>query len=128
MSHQLMKRKIFPELSENKPVFVIVIDNLRYDQWKVIQPVVAEYFTIDKEEHYYSILPTTTAYARNAIFSGQLPLEMAKSHPDLWVGEDVEEGKNNFEEEFLAKQLRRNKIGRASCREGVKQWENDESV
>src|SRR5690606_7671937 len=110
MSHQLMKRKIFPELSENKPVFVIVIDNLRYDQWKVIQPVVAEYFTIDKEEHYYSILPTTTAYARNAIFSGQLPLEMAKAHPDLWVGEDVEEGKNNFEEEFLTKQLRRNNL------------------
>jgi DNA-binding response OmpR family regulator len=110
LSHQLMKRKIFPELGQGKPVFVILIDNLRFDQWKVIEPVLSEYFTITREDHYYSILPTTTAYARNAIFSGQLPSEMAKTNPDLWVGEDEEEGKNNFEEEFLSKQLRRNNI------------------
>jgi DNA-binding response OmpR family regulator len=110
MSHQLMKRKIFPEVGQGKPVFVLLIDNLRFDQWKVIEPVLSEYFTVAHEEHYYSILPTTTAYARNAIFSGQLPSEMAKTNPDLWVGEDVEEGKNNFEEEFLAKQLRRNNL------------------
>jgi DNA-binding response OmpR family regulator len=110
LSHQLMKRKVFPEVGQGKPVFVFVIDNLRFDQWKVIEPVLGEYFTITREDHYYSILPTTTAYARNAIFSGQLPSEMAKTHPDLWVGEDTEEGKNNFEEEFLAKQLRRNNI------------------
>jgi hypothetical protein len=89
---------------------VIVIDNLRFDQWKVIEPIVSEYFVVDQEDHYYSILPTTTAYSRNAIFSGQLPSEMAKSHPDLWVGEDVEDGKNNFEDEFLNKQLRRNNL------------------
>lgn len=110
LSHQLMKRRIFPELNKQRPLFVIVIDNLRYDQWKVIEPVLNEYFTIEKEDHYYSILPTTTAYARNAIFSGQLPSEMAKTNPDLWVGEDEEEGKNNYEAEFLAKQLRRNNI------------------
>jgi CheY-like chemotaxis protein len=110
LSHQLMKKKIFPELGQGKPVFVLLIDNLRFDQWKVIEPVLSEYFTVTREEHYYSILPTTTAYARNAIFSGQLPSEMAKTNPDLWVGEDVEEGKNNFEEEFLSKQLRRNNM------------------
>src|SRR5690606_17883396 len=110
LSHQIMKRKIFPELSQDRPVFVILIDNLRLDQWKIIEPIIDDYFTIDKEETYYSILPTTTAYARNAIFSGLLPLEMARTHPDLWVGEDVEEGKNNFEDEFLAKQLRRNNL------------------
>jgi CheY-like chemotaxis protein len=110
LSHQLMKRKVFPELGKGKPVFVILIDNLRFDQWKVIEPVLQEYFTIDKEEHYYSILPTTTAYARNAIFSGQLPAEMAKTNPELWVGEDEEEGKNNFEDEFLSRQLRRNNL------------------
>jgi len=110
MSHQLLKRKVFPEVGKGKPVFVILIDNLRYDQWKVIEPVVAEYYNVDKEETYYSILPTTTAYARNAIFSGQMPSEMAKTNPDLWVGEDEDEGKNNFEEEFLAKQLRRNNL------------------
>lgn len=109
MSHQLMKRKVFPELGE-KPVFFILIDNLRIDQWKVIEPVIAEYLTVDHEDSYYSILPTTTAYARNAIFSGQLPAEMAKTNPDLWVGEDEDEGKNNFESEFLAKQLRRNNL------------------
>jgi hypothetical protein len=109
LSHQLMKRKVFPELGK-KPVFFILIDNLRVDQWKVIEPLLAEYFTVDQEDTYYSILPTTTAYARNAIFSGQLPSEMAKTNPDLWVGEDVDEGKNNFEEEFLAKQLRRNNL------------------
>jgi CheY-like chemotaxis protein len=112
LSHQIMKRKVFPELGKGKPVFVIVIDNLRFDQWKVLEPIVREYFVVDKEEHYYSILPTTTAYARNAIFSGQLPAEMAKTSPDLWVGEDEEEsrGKNNSEDEFLNRQLRRNNL------------------
>jgi CheY-like chemotaxis protein len=110
LSHQLMKKKVFPELVKDRPCFVFVIDNLRYDQWKVIEPELSEYFSIDSEETYYSILPTTTAYARNAIFSGQLPSEMAKTSPELWVGEDVEEGKNNSEGEFLVKQLKRNNL------------------
>lgn len=110
LSHQLMKRKIFPELDKDRPTFMVVIDNLRYDQWKVIEPAIMEYFTVESEETYYSILPTTTAYSRNAIFSGLLPAEMAKTNPDLWVGEDEEEGKNNFEDEFLNKQIRRNNL------------------
>lgn len=110
LSHQVMKKKVFPELQQDRPCFVFVIDNLRYDQWKVIEPELNEYFTTDAEETYYSILPTTTAYARNAIFSGQLPSEMAKASPELWVGEDVEDGKNNSEGEFLAKQLKRNNL------------------
>lgn len=110
MSHQLLKRKVFPQLTADSPVFLVVIDNLRYDQWKMLEPVLAEYFTIDKEETYYSILPTTTAYARNAIFSGMLPSDMAKIYPDLWVGDDEEEGKNNFEDAFLEKQLRKNNL------------------
>jgi CheY-like chemotaxis protein len=110
LSHQLMKRKVLPELGKNIPVFMVLIDNLRFDQWKTIEPILTEFFTIDSEEHYYSILPTTTAYARNAIFSGLMPADMAKTNPDIWVGEDEEEGKNNFEDEFLGKQLRRNNI------------------
>jgi len=110
MSHQLMKKKVFPEINKVRPTFVVIIDNLRFDQWKVIEPIIGEYFNVDKEETYYSILPTTTAYARNSIFSGMLPSEMAKTHPDLWVGEDEEDGKNNFEEEFLEKQLKKNNI------------------
>lgn len=110
LSHQLLKRKVFPWLGKDSPVFLVVIDNLRFDQWKMIEPIIDDYFNVEQEEIYYSILPTTTAYSRNAIFSGSLPSEMAKSHPDLWVGEDEDEGKNNFEDEFLGKQLRKNNI------------------
>jgi DNA-binding response OmpR family regulator len=110
MSHQLMKKKIFPEIKAGKSLFMIVIDNLRFDQWKILEPIFDDYFTIDREETYYSILPTTTAYARNAIFSGLLPSEIQRSFPDWWVGEDEEEGKNNFEGELLEKQIRRNNL------------------
>ncbi|HNT49643.1 MAG TPA: bifunctional response regulator/alkaline phosphatase family protein [Cyclobacteriaceae bacterium] len=110
LSHQLMKKKVFPELKSGTPCFFVLIDNLRWDQWKVIEPVLNEYFNIEQEESYYSILPTTTAYARNAIFSGLMPSEMAKTHPDLWVGEDEDESKNNFEDDFLAKQVRKNNL------------------
>jgi CheY-like chemotaxis protein len=111
LSHQLVKKKVLPEIGKGKSVFLFVIDNLRFDQWKTIEPVLSEYFTVDSEETYYSILPTTTAYARNAIFSGMLPSEMAKLQPEIWVGEDDDDGKNNHEKEFLEKQLRRNNIG-----------------
>ncbi len=110
LSHQLMKKKVFPLLND-EPFFFIVIDNLRFDQWKIIEEDIAPYFNIEEEDAYYSILPTTTAYARNALFSGELPLEMSKKHPDLWVGDDdSEEGKNNNEKEFLKRQLQKNNI------------------
>ncbi|HEU5290114.1 MAG TPA: bifunctional response regulator/alkaline phosphatase family protein [Cyclobacteriaceae bacterium] len=123
LSHQIMKRKVFPELKSGRPLFMLLIDNLRYDQWKVIEPVISEYFTIEKEETYYSILPTTTAYARNAIFSGMMPSEMAKLQPDLWVGEDEDEGKNNFEDEFLEKQIKRNNLSIKSSYHKIKNLE-----
>lgn len=107
LSHELLRKKILPEMEAGQPLFFIVIDNLRYDQWKIIQNPISDLFNIEKEESYYSILPTTTAYARNAIFSGMLPLEMEKYHPDIWVGEDEEKGKNLNEEEFLRRQLKK---------------------
>jgi CheY-like chemotaxis protein len=110
LSHDLMRKKVFPALSSDVPLFFIVIDNLRYDQWRAIQGTIFEYFNLEKEESYYSILPTTTAYARNAIFSGMLPSQMDKYHPDIWRGEDEEEGKNKFEEEFLSRQIRKHKL------------------
>jgi hypothetical protein len=123
LSHQIMKRKVFPELKSGRPLFMLLIDNLRYDQWKVIEPVITEYFNVEKEETYYSILPTTTAYARNAIFSGMMPSEMAKLQPDLWVGEDEDEGKNNFEDEFLDKQIKKNNLNIKSSYHKIKNLE-----
>ncbi len=109
LSHQLMKTKVFPEIDDT-PVFFIVIDNLRYDQWKIIEPIIQESYNVAEEDNYYSILPTTTAYARNSIFSGMMPSEMEKNHPDIWVGEDQEEKKNHYEDEFLKRQLKRHRL------------------
>lgn len=108
LSHQVFKKKVFPELHQK--TFFLLIDNLRYDQWRTLAPLIGEYFNIEEESLYYSILPTTTAYARNAIFSGMLPSDMAKYFPQWWKEEDDEEGKNLHEEDFLRKQLEKNKI------------------
>lgn len=110
LSHQVMKKKVFPYLEKDEAVFFVLIDNLRYDQWKMIEPVISEYFNVEEESTYYSILPTTTAYARNAVFSGMLPSEIEKRFPELWVNDEDEEGKNNSEEEFLKAQLQKNKL------------------
>ncbi|WP_347158216.1 response regulator [Pontibacter chitinilyticus] len=111
MSHQLFKERVFPIMKESdRPVYFLLIDNLRYDQWKVLEPLISDYFTVDSEEMFYSILPTTTAYARNAIFSGMLPTEITKKYPNLWVADEDEEGKNLHEPEFLDIQLQQNKI------------------
>ncbi|WP_026713593.1 T9SS response regulator signal transducer PorX [Flavobacterium daejeonense] len=107
-SHTLFKELVVPELKKKeRPVLFIVIDNLRYDQWKAFENVVADYYKLEKEVPYYSILPTATQYARNAIFSGLLPVEMEKKHPDLWKNDPDEGGKNLFEAEFLEAQLKR---------------------
>ena len=106
-SHNLIKEKVFPVMNDNKPVFVILIDNLRFDQWKVLQPILEEFFRVEKEEIYYSILPTVTQYARNSLFSGLLPTEIEKKYPKYWVNEDEEGAKNNFESELLGELLRR---------------------
>ena len=81
-------------LDKGEKVFFVVIDNFRLDQWRMVKPIVSEYFTIDEDELYCSILPTATQYARNAIFSGLMPVHISKMFPDLWVDEDEEEGKN----------------------------------
>lgn len=112
LSHQLMRKKVFPLLEEGKPTFFVLIDNLRYDQWKAMQDIITDYFSIEQQDTYYSILPTATSYARNAIFSGMSPLEMSKFHPDIWVNDEGEneESLNNHEEEFLRRQLDRARL------------------
>ncbi|MFN3589542.1 MAG: PglZ domain-containing protein [Spirosomataceae bacterium] len=112
LSHQLMKKKVFPLVKQNEPLFFLLIDNLRYDQWKSMQEIITEFFTIEQQDTYYSILPTATSYARNAIFSGLTPAEMARQHPDIWVNDEGEneESLNNHEAEFLKRQLEKSRM------------------
>jgi len=107
MSHTLIKNKFLAEVNKPEPVFFILIDNLRYDQWKIIQPIIQDYYKVEKEESYFGILPTATQYARNAIFSGLLPTEMEKMFPDMWLNDEDEGGKNMHEEAFMQAQLKR---------------------
>lgn len=108
LSHTLMRDKVLPRLEvSDKPLFFILIDNLRYDQWKTIQPLIEESFRTEADDLYYSILPTTTQYARNALFAGLMPTEIKKKYPKYWVDEEDEGTKNQFEGELLGEQLRR---------------------
>ena len=106
MSQDIFKNKIFPLLNGGNKVFLIVIDNLRYDQWRMLAEEIGEMFEID-EDLYTSILPTATQYARNAIFSGLMPNRIAELFPELWVDEDEEEGKNLNEEPLIQTQIER---------------------
>lgn len=106
MSHTLFKNRIMPHLGD-KPTLLVVVDNLRYDQWKAFEPVVLNYYKKESEKPYFSILPTATQYARNAIFSGLMPSEMERMYPHLWKNDTDEGGKNLHEADFLEAQLRR---------------------
>jgi len=107
MSHNLMKYKVLPHLEKGTPLFFVLIDNLRFDQWRAIQPIFAESFRILEEESFYAILPTATQYARNAIFAGLLPIDIEKQFPSLWKNDEDEGGKNLHEEEFVKAQMKR---------------------
>jgi CheY-like chemotaxis protein len=107
ISPVIFKNKVLPLLDANEKVVFILVDNLRFDQWKTLQASIMDLFTLDKEELYYSILPTATQYSRNAIFSGLMPSEIYKLHPDLWLNDEEEGGKNLHEKELLQKQLSR---------------------
>jgi len=107
LSHTLLKERVLPNVDKDSNTFLILIDNLRYDQWKVLQPLFEQFFRIENDDIYYSILPTTTQYARNALFSGLLPSEIEKKYRKYWVNEDEEGTKNQYEEELLTEQLKR---------------------
>jgi len=107
LSHTLFKAKVAPEIDKNETTFLVLIDNLRFDQWKVIQPVITEYFKVDSEDMYCSILPTATQYARNAFFAGLVPSEIEKRYPNHWLNDEDEGGKNLHEEFFMQEQLKR---------------------
>ncbi|MEO0310798.1 MAG: hypothetical protein RIQ89_455 [Bacteroidota bacterium] len=107
MSHRLMKTKVLPHTDDQEPVYMFLIDNLRYDQWRTIQPLLNDYLKLQEEDMYLSILPTATQYARNAIFAGLMPSEIEVRHPKLWLNDEDEGGKNMHEAAFIADLLKR---------------------
>ncbi|MBI5913801.1 MAG: response regulator [Bacteroidetes bacterium] len=107
MSHNLMRRKIFPHISDERPTVMLLLDNLRFDQWKVIEPIISELFRVEEEDYFYSILPTATQYSRNAIFAGLLPMDIERTFPTLWKNDTDEGGKNLHEADFLEAQIKR---------------------
>ncbi|WP_132052841.1 T9SS response regulator signal transducer PorX [Pseudocnuella soli] len=114
MSHTLLREKVLPQIEKGTPTFFVLIDNLRFDQWRTIQPIFSESFRLVEEDTFYAILPTATHYARNAIFSGMLPVEIEKKYHQQWKNDDEEGGKNLHEEEFLRSYLR--SIGEGSMK------------
>ena len=107
LSHTLFKKIILPEILDSKGTLLVVVDNLRYDQFRILELTINKYYKKQEEISYFSILPTATQYARNALFSGLMPLEMEQKHPNYWKNDTDEGGKNLFEEEFLMEQLKR---------------------
>ena len=106
-SHTLFKDYVVPELSKEQGVLWVVIDNLRYDQYRILEPLINNHYKKDEEYSYFSILPTATQYARNAIFSGLMPSEMEKKFPNFWKNDTDEGGMNLYENDFLTAQIKR---------------------
>jgi DNA-binding response OmpR family regulator len=107
LSHTLFRQKVAPKIRTDKALFLIVVDNLRFDQWRVLEKFISPKFKVEEEHIYFSILPTATHFSRNAFFAGLMPSEIQKRYPALWVGEEEEGGKNMHEEELLGEQLKR---------------------
>lgn len=111
LSPDVFSEKVFPLLNKGQEsVFFILVDCMRYDQWKVFEPLVRQYFDIEDDSWYLSILPTATQYARNSIFAGLFPAEIASRYPKYWLNDDDEGGKNQFEGELLTEQISRKRL------------------
>lgn len=108
LSSNVFREKVFPNIKKGKQTLLLVIDNLRYDHWCNLRPLLSEYYNIQDDSLYYSILPTCTQYARNSLFAGLMPLDIEKIYPELWRNDDNEdESKNQYEEDLLVSQLKR---------------------
>jgi CheY-like chemotaxis protein len=107
MSNNLLRSKVFPQMDGKAPAILLLLDNLRYDQWKVIEPILSNFFRVEEEDFFFSILPTSTQYSRNAIFSGMMPSEIERAHRDWWINDNEEGGKNQYEDQLLAGLVRR---------------------
>jgi DNA-binding response OmpR family regulator len=109
LSNNIVEKYVIPELPKYNSVFLFIVDCMRLDQWLVIEKYLDDYFRISKD-YYCSILPTATPYSRNSIFAGLYPSELEKHYPELWLQNDEEDSKNNYEKEFLQKLIDRKKI------------------
>ena len=107
MSYNVLREMVFPYLDDNVPSVIVLLDNLRFDQWKTIEPVINELYRVESEDFFYSILPTSTQYSRNAIFAGMSPFEISQKYPQLWKNDTDEGGKNQYENDFLQDQISR---------------------
>jgi len=107
MSHDLLRKKVFPVVEDGVPTVMLLLDNLRFDQWKVIEPVISELYRVEEEDFFYSSLPTTTQYSRNAIFAGMTPGDISKHYPDWWFNDNQKGGKNMHEKDLLGEQIKR---------------------
>ncbi|MCP4439185.1 MAG: response regulator [Aureispira sp.] len=107
MSHDLLRSMVFPDVKKDVKTVFVLLDNLRYDQWKMIEPIVSEYYRVIEEDYFYSILPTTTQYSRNSIFAGLMPSEIDEYYPDWWLNDNEKGGKNQYEDQLLYEQVRR---------------------
>ncbi len=125
-SHKLFEKKVAPYITAGKSTFLIVVDNLRFDHWRAMQPILAESYRVVDEDMYYSILPTATQYCRNAIFAGMMPIDIEKYFPLEWKNDDEDGGKNLNEEKFLHNQLKHLKLDKLKW-QYVKITNNDDA-
>jgi hypothetical protein len=107
LSPHVIGERVIPLIKAGEKVCLVVIDNLRLDQWKTLQPMLDEYYTVDSDEIYCGILPTATQYARNSMFAGLMPLDIEKMYPSLWIDEEEDTGKNLKELDLLEKHMER---------------------
>jgi CheY-like chemotaxis protein len=114
LSPNVFQKLVKPHLANNEKVLLILVDNLRYDQWKTIEPIFNRYYNQENENLYYSILPSATQYARNSFFAGLMPLDIQKKYPEYWLNDPEEGNKNMHEKELLVEQLKRIGLGNKS--------------
>jgi len=110
LSTDIVRQYIVPELKGKRSVFFFVIDCLRLDQWLIMERMLSDFYSMERN-YYYSILPTATPYSRNAIFSGLFPADLERRFPEIWKsGEDDESSRNRHEHQLLDDLLSRSGI------------------
>jgi len=106
-SHNLLQKFLFPSMDNEKPNVLVLFDNLRFDQWMVLEPIISELYRVEEEKVFYSSLPTSTQYSRNAIFAGMTPHDIQKNFPQYWLNDNEKGGKNQYEKQLLEAQIKR---------------------